>query len=559
MTDAPPTPESHVSSDDDYVEHDEVREARERNRRQVTLLMSGPVLLNRATLRAFVAAFALFILVLGDETADGVGAVMGMALIASALIDVSALIADRRRSTPGSSVRPYRVLAQFLTGVVLASWPQLSIGLLELLLALFFWIHGTIDLVQALRRGSGDRGWMLTRGVISLLLGAFTAFFPGSVATVAGIVVAVVWILAGIVAVVYSVRGDRMAATADIDPTSTWRIVATWLRQHELDPEERGFLTDKLFFEGALQRQRFWRFVVLMFLSVSIATFAVVQDSTAVVIGAMLIAPLMIPIMATTAALTMGWPKRAWRASMTVLFGVVFAVLVAWVTVQALPNVPDPVSTSQITSRTSPTMIDMLIALAAGAAGAFALTRRDVSDSLPGVAIAVALVPPLSVVGVTLEAGQYSDAAGALLLFATNFVSILIAGGLVFVLTGYTPIRRMTQERRRIRSWMVAVGIGALVVIIPLALTGRQIAADAAAFDEAAETVDAWLGGTDFEQVDVVLSGSNVEVVVAGPTDSEAPRPQDLADELADRLGREVTLDLRVIPEQRFTRDGSPD
>lgn len=559
MTDAPTTPEHSVSSDADYVEHDEIRAARQRNRQQMATLLSGPVILNRATLRSFVAVFTLVVLVLSDDSPDRVGGILGLALVASALIDVAAYVSQRRRVVRGASIRLDRVAAQLVVGLVLVAWPQLSIGVLELVLAFFFWIHGAIDLVQASRKANNDRAWLLTRGVVALVLGVFTAFFPGSMATLAAIVVAVVWILAGVVAVVYTSRGDRLAETVDIDPASTWRIVATWLREHELASEERSFLTDKLFFEGALQRQRFWRFVVLMFLSVSIATFAVVQDSTAVIIGAMLIAPLMTPIMATTAALTMGWPKRALRASMTVLFGVVFAIFVAWLIVQALPNVPDPVSTSQITSRTSPTMIDMLIALAAGAAGAFALTRSDVSDSLPGVAIAVALVPPLSVVGVTIEAGQYSDAAGAFLLFATNFVSILIAGGIVFVVTGYTPIRRMSQERKRIRSWMVAVGIGAIVLIIPLALTGRQIAADAAAFDEATETVTSWLDGTDFEGVDIVISGSDVEVIVAGPSDSEAPRPQDLADQLADRLGREVNLDLRVIPERRFIRDGAPD
>ena len=100
--------------------------------------------------------------------------------------------------------------------------------------------------------------------IVWLLIGAFTAFFPASVATLAGITIAVVWILAGVVAVIYTSRGDRLAETTEIDPAATWRSVGAWLRMHELDPDERGFLTDKLFFEGALQRQRFWRFTVLM-------------------------------------------------------------------------------------------------------------------------------------------------------------------------------------------------------------------------------------------------------------------------------------------------------
>ena len=91
-------------------------------------------------------------------------------------------------------------------------------------------------------------------------------------------------------------------------------------------------------------------------------------------------------------------------------------------------------SNAQITGRVSPRLIDLYAALASGAAGAFAMSREDIADSLPGVAISISLVPPLCVVGIGLSEGQWDASLGALLLFLTNFLSILLAGGGVLAL-----------------------------------------------------------------------------------------------------------------------------
>jgi uncharacterized hydrophobic protein (TIGR00271 family) len=88
---------------------------------------------------------------------------------------------------------------------------------------------------------------------------------------------------------------------------------------------------------------------------------------------------------------------------------------------------------SEILSRTNPTLIDFGIAMAAGMAGAFANSRRSISSALPGVAIAVALVPPLSVVGIGLSLGQQEITVGSSLLFCTNLICIIFFGGLVFL------------------------------------------------------------------------------------------------------------------------------
>jgi uncharacterized hydrophobic protein (TIGR00271 family) len=175
-------------------------------------------------------------------------------------------------------------------------------------------------------------------------------------------------------------------------------------------------LESKLFFEGDRRRPYLVRFTVLLFLSTIIATYGVLSDSTATVIGAMIIAPSMTPILATTAALVMGKARLATHYILIVIGGlimtIVISIVIGWITFDVISVTQN----SQIASRTAPNLDDLIVALAAGAAAAFAYSRSDVADSLPGVAIAIALVPPLSVVGVTLSQGEWSSAAGAMLM-----------------------------------------------------------------------------------------------------------------------------------------------
>lgn len=113
-------------------------------------------------------------------------------------------------------------------------------------------------------------------------------------------------------------------------------------------------------------------------------------------------------------------------AAAAISIGLLLAVLV--------PNDIVAATNSQDAGRVNPTLVDLVAALATGAVGSIALVRRDISDTLPGVAIAISLVPPLSVVGVTLEAGEPSQSWGALLLFLTNVTAILAVGSIVMAI-----------------------------------------------------------------------------------------------------------------------------
>ncbi len=297
------------------------------------------------------------------------------------------------------------------------------------------------------------------------------------------------------------------------------------LKDNQFTPENLPDLESQLFFEGDRRRPYLVRFTVLLFLSTIIATYGVLSDSTATVIGAMIIAPLMTPILATTAALIMGQTKRASTSFLIVIGGIILTILLSMVIGWLTFDVISVTLNSQIASRTSPNLDDLIVAIAAGAAGAFAYSRSDVASSLPGVAIAIALVPPLSVVGVTLSQGEWSSAAGASLLFLTNLLSILLAGGAVFALLnlGSASVagRDLTQKKQRKVYRDIAIGV--LLIAVPLAVATFSVAKSSAAQSQISDLTQEWLeeNQSDLELDGVNVFSNNVEITLHGSSDPE--------------------------------------
>lgn len=232
------------------------------------------------------------------------------------------------------------------------------------------------------------------------------------------------------------------------------------------------------------------------------------------------------------------------------------AIGVAWVVATWAPALVPAASNSQITSRISPTLLDMGIALAAGAAGAYATVDDRVSASLPGVAIAVALVPPLGVVGVTLTLGMGGDAFGAFLLFSTNFVSIILASVVVFVLTGFSPVRHFIEHRGDVINVLGTLVVGGLLIMIPLGITGAAIintASDQAAAHQVTQT---WLSeSSDLEIGPITVGDVVVEIDINGSDD--LPPVEELEAALSEKLGRPVTLDIEYFKTVRIEYSAS--
>ena len=324
-------------------------------------------------------------------------------------------------------------------------------------------------------------------------------------------------------------------------------IIRNIIDDNKFSPADIPAFEAKLFYEGAKRRVGLERFAVLMFLSTFIATYGVIGDSTATVIGAMIIAPLMRPIMAATAGLVMGNLKRASFSFLIILAGVVGVIGLSWlITEITVTRVISFELNTQLIGRISPRLLDLYVALAAGAAGAFALSRDDVADSLPGVAMAIALVPPLCVVGIGLAQGEIDAALGAFLLFLTNFLAILLAGGGVLALLGLSTatMKGLTRDARRGAFVLIALGI--LLVAIPLGATSIRFFEDNLVKRETIQLAREWMQGTSYVIDRVRVAGDQVNLVIYGSGDR--PALSELGDRLSASLDEPVDINLVIVP-----------
>jgi uncharacterized hydrophobic protein (TIGR00271 family) len=223
-------------------------------------------------------------------------------------------------------------------------------------------------------------------------------------------------------------------------------------------------------------------FFLLVLLSSVIATMGLLTDSAAVIIGAMLVAPLMSPIIGLGLASITGDSKLLRDATAALLRGaalsVVISFLITWINLH-LPFIALQIQDlpGEVLARTQPSPLDLGIALAGGLAAAFAMAMPNISAALPGVAIATALMPPLCTVGIGLAFSRMDIAGGATLLFATNSITIAFAATLVFFALGFSP-RPQVGSRKLPRSLQVSALLTG-ILLIPLTYFSVQFVKDA--------------------------------------------------------------------------------
>ena len=440
-------------------------------------------------------------------------------------------------------------LAFVVFGVVLLLGGDLVNRVVELALAGVLTWRGLVNVALAYRtRSSGaDPFWPVSRGVLLLLLAAALVAIPDTLLLWVILIIVLTWIVSGVIVIVNAIGEDEANAVPD--------DVVSVIRQKSMPAQLRQIVSEAIF-DGIDNHEGGVQFAALMSFATAIATFGIKSDSTAVVIGAMLIAPLMTPIMALSASILMGWGRRALLSGRRVAIGVAIGIGGSWLMSLMSPEFVSIANNSQVASRTSPTLLDLLIALAAGAAGGYAVTHPKVGNSLPGVAIAVALAPPLAVVGYSLQQGEVVLALGAFLLFATNLVGIVVAAGVTYVISGYSPWTRIEQGGDESKRSLALVGISLLLVAIPLGIIGEGIVHQTSSRSNATETVEGWLGpDSSYKIVRVLIAGEDIEVFLIGSGDLPG-EPNDLANDLAQTLKTDVVLTLDVTPRERTVTEG---
>jgi uncharacterized hydrophobic protein (TIGR00271 family) len=289
-------------------------------------------------------------------------------------------------------------------------------------------------------------------------------------------------------------------------------------------------LSEDLFLNVGDTRAKQSKFWTLLVLASLIAAGGVIGNSTPAVIGAMIVAPLATPIYGVALAAVIG-SRRGLRGALLFLVGgiavnIALGVLCGLIFAERMPLDVNP----QITGRTAPTLLDLAVAVFTGVAGSFALTRRDVSDILAGVAIAISLVPVLAVVGITLGAGRFDMALGAFILFLANAAAILVSGAVVFGAAGYfqEAVRRASLEaeskvRQRGRLFIAVLLVGLLV---PLGYSSWSTQRAEAMLGDTEAAAQAWVQGTSWEVDSVQQRGSAYVISLVGH--GETPPVADL-------------------------------
>lgn len=332
----------------------------------------------------------------------------------------------------------------------------------------------------------------------------------------------------------------------------TIRLFKNWWHSNSGDWK---WLSEKPISMEGLNRQ-VWRssvpsqsFYILLALSAIISTLGLLANSAATIIGAMIIAPLMGPILGFAYGMVMGNRRLLKRSALTLGSGIFLTIFTSFLIANLIGL---RVVQGEIMARSQPTLLDLGVALGAGTAGAFAKSRRHVADALPGVAIAVALVPPLSVMGIGISLASNEIFIGSSLLFLTNLIGIIFSGGVIFITQEYGSLKRAKEG--------FIISLFALTILgIPLGLSlNNLILRDnvrrSIIFLISQETLT--FSKADVRRVEVETQGDalivNLEVAAAANSISEN-QVRLVRDFLEERLQKPISLNVQLIPLTQFT------
>jgi uncharacterized hydrophobic protein (TIGR00271 family) len=277
-------------------------------------------------------------------------------------------------------------------------------------------------------------------------------------------------------------------------------------------------------------------FLVMMVLSTLLASFGLYADSAPVIIGAMILAPLMAPIISLAMAFVRQDERLLINSAQTLAIGWVvavgFAMILSWI-------LPMRIETHEISARLSPTLLDLGVAIISGIAGAYAHARSDAAKSLAGVAIAVALVPPLAVTGIGLGWASWHVSTGGLLLFLANLAGIVFSAALTFLILGFAPFERA-------RKGLVLALLSVALVSIPLGFSFLHLTQEANVI-RLVETME-W---PDMSVRQIQVSSAANPIKLSFELVSQQPlnrvEIQGLKSEIEQQLGRNVTLEIKSV------------
>lgn len=294
-------------------------------------------------------------------------------------------------------------------------------------------------------------------------------------------------------------------------------------------------------------------FYLMIVLSCTIATLGLVTNSAAVIIGAMLIAPLMSPILGLSMSSLTGRHVLLRRSLIAILTGSLLAILLSTMLTFLLYRLPYGIPESlpaEILARTSPSPLDLVIALAGGVAAAYALAHPRLSATLPGVAISTALMPPLCTIGIGLAFSIHSVVLGASLLFLTNLSAIAFAGVITFALLGFRPKRAEEQQPKKLPHSIVLSALSVIMITIPLIILSWNTISSARLERQVSDVLNTQINNAQIVDIEIQTVDGTQKVIATIRSSrslsySEVAGIQSL---LAAVTQKPIALEMIVIP-----------
>lgn len=316
------------------------------------------------------------------------------------------------------------------------------------------------------------------------------------------------------------------------------------LLKNDLEFVDSKVLRDKI------HQQSHFSLLYLMLLtsSVLVCTLGLLTNSTAIIIGGMLIAPLMWPLARLGYGIALRSPRHLYRGALLVMASVLIGSISAYVITSISPI---KVINSEILARTTPTLMDLFIALAAGFVAAIAITQKKIADSLAGVAIAVSLMPPLCTAGIALSLREYSFSVGALLLFTVNAACITLVTTLVLVYTHYARTKEIHIAKKAAIFNLVVV----LLLAIPLVQFLRNYSFEIRSYrvvtTEMENFIDQKDAAAEFENIEISQSDRETMSISADlliPSDLAFTYEdnESLISRLEEQINKKVLLNLKI-------------
>ncbi|EAZ88838.1 TIGR00341 family protein [Crocosphaera chwakensis] len=281
-------------------------------------------------------------------------------------------------------------------------------------------------------------------------------------------------------------------------------------------------------------------YLVLSLGSCLLATFGLIINSAAVIIGAMIIAPLMLPLRGFAFATLEGDIELLRRSFISVIFATFLSIFCSGI-VGLIISLPE--FGGEILSRTQPTLIDLLIAIVAGGISGYAKIRPSVGDAIPGTAIAVALMPPICVFGLALSQGEWRIASGAGLLYCTNLIGINLACIIIYFLGGYARSNEFARTYPGVFSILI------IFLAVPLGISFWQLISKAKIHDSIQKILvtRSLVNRPDINVFQVRVNWNKKPPVVIVKARASNPIEPEVVEIVENRLKRELENPYKVI------------